>query len=70
MTDVEVVAGQVLGRQDAEAVQGFVYGSAAMGSYVSPGGGTVFSAGTTEWAYCLGDPQVACITRNLLARLG
>ncbi|MBX9609540.1 MAG: hypothetical protein K2Y51_25245 [Gammaproteobacteria bacterium] len=70
MTDVEVVAEQVLGRHDAEAVQRFVHGHAVMGSYVSPGGGTVFSAGTTEWAYCLADPKVACITRNLLARLG
>jgi hypothetical protein len=34
-----------------------------------PGGGTVFNAGVTDWAYGLGDPDVGRITRNDVARL-
>lgn len=40
-----------------------------MGTYVSEGGGTVFSAGTTDWAFGLDDVQVATVTRNVLMRL-
>lgn len=32
-------------------------------------GGTVFNAGTTDWAQCLGHPVVDRITRNVLDRL-
>ena len=34
------------------------------------GAGEVFNCGTTEWAYGLGDPFVAAITRNVLRRFG
>jgi hypothetical protein len=42
---------------------------AVMGAFSVPGGGTVFNAGVTDWAYGLGDPAVAQITRNVLGRL-
>lgn len=45
-------------------------GAACMGTYTR--GGTVFTAGTTDWAHGLlgKDPQVEKITRNVLDRLG
>jgi hypothetical protein len=42
---------------------------ACMAVFQEPGHGTVFNAGVTDWAYGLGDPAVARITRNVLARL-
>ena len=44
-------------------------GPAVMGVYTR--GGTVFTAGTTDWARGLkGDEKVAQITRNVLDKLG
>jgi hypothetical protein len=44
-------------------------GAAVMGVYTR--GGTVFTAGTTDWPHGLkGDEQVVRITRNVLDRLG
>lgn len=45
-------------------------GQAVLGSYTR--GGTVFTAGSTDWAHGLrgGDPVVQRITRNILDRLG
>jgi hypothetical protein len=42
-----------------------------MGCFTTPGGGIVFNAGVTDWTYGLtgGDPDVATITRNVLAKL-
>jgi hypothetical protein len=42
-----------------------------LGSYVSDGGGTVVTSGSTDWAHGLAgrDPQIEQITRNLLDRL-
>lgn len=48
-------------------------GAGCMGLYTSAGGGTVFTAGTTDWPHGLGDqpdPAVDRITRNILNRLG
>ncbi len=42
---------------------------AVVGTFTTPGGGTVFNAGCTDWAYGLGDPDVARVTRNVLERL-
>ena len=69
LTDLELVAKQVTGACDPAAQAKFAHGHAVMGTFEVPGGGTVFSAGTTEWAFALEDPQVARITRNVLARL-
>ena len=46
-------------------------GAAVLGSYTSAGGGTVVTAGTTDWAHGLGgnDPVVMQVTRNVLDRL-
>ena len=46
-------------------------GAACLGVYTSPGGGTVFTSGTTDWAHGLrgGDPEVEQVTRNILNRL-
>jgi hypothetical protein len=46
-------------------------GAACLGSYTTPGGGTVFTAGATDWAHGLrgGDPEVERITKNILDRL-
>ncbi len=42
---------------------------AVLGAFTTPGGGTVFNAGVTDWAYGLGDGTVEQITRNVLRRL-
>jgi hypothetical protein len=68
-TDLEVVAEQVFGNVDADSLATFAHGHAVMGCYVAPSGATVFTSGTTEWACCLGDPQVSQITRNIIERL-
>jgi hypothetical protein len=69
MTDLELVTYQVTGRSDPQSLRQFEHGHAVMGTYVAPGGGTVFTAGTTEWAHALRDPQVAHISRNVIERL-
>ncbi len=57
----------ILGQAPASLFAGHV-GMATMGLYTR--GGTVFTAGTTDWAHGLaGDPCVQRITRNVLERL-
>jgi len=43
-----------------------------LGTYTSPGDGTVITSGSTDWAHGLAgrDEQVEQITRNILDRLG
>ena len=43
-------------------------GAAMMGLYTTPGGGAVFSAGTTGWILGLDQPEVDRITRNIIDR--
>jgi len=47
-------------------------GNAVLGLYTTKGGGTVVTAGTTDWAHGLkgNDPAVVAITRNILDKLG
>ena len=47
-------------------------GAAVLGTYTSEKGGTVITAGSTDWAHGLrgGDPVVERVTRNILMRLG
>ena len=47
-------------------------GSAVLGTYTVPSGGTVVTAGSTDWAHGLrgGDPAIERITRNILNKLG
>ncbi|AXE66461.1 hypothetical protein BBF93_14315 [Hyphomonas sp. CACIAM 19H1] len=70
MSDLEIVTDQMTGSCTAENLARFTYGHATMGIFER--GGTVFAAGTTEWACGLAsrDPQIMQITRNLLDRLG
>lgn len=69
LTDLELVCEQVVGDRLPETLLRFAHGHAVMGSFTVPGGGTVFSAGTTEWVFALPDPRVAQITRNVIERL-
>ncbi len=61
--DVRFIAGRVFGGDVDRALRGH----ATFGSY-RRGRGEVFSAGTTEWAWALGDPMIDRITRNVLQR--
>jgi hypothetical protein len=47
-------------------------GAAVLGTYTSPGGGVVITAGSTDWAHGLrgNDPAVSRITKNILQKLG
>jgi hypothetical protein len=65
----EFIAWRALGAEDPDTVARLAHGHAVMG--VHQPGGTVFTAGSTEWAWGLtgDDPVVERITRNLLDRL-
>ncbi len=54
------------------AVERIAHGQAMLGSYTSPGGGTVITSGSTDWAHGLAgrDAQIEQITANILDRLG
>jgi hypothetical protein len=65
----EFIASRVFATREPEAVARLAHGHAVMGLHQP--GGTVFSAGTTEWAWGLAhrDPTIERITRNLIDRL-
>jgi hypothetical protein len=67
--DLEATALAVFGDDAPEHVRRLSHNHAVMGSFTR--GGTVFSAGTTDWSYGLEghDPTVERITRNVLDRL-
>lgn len=69
LSDVEVVGDQLLDSTAPQALRPFAHGHAVMASFSR--GGTVFSAGTTDWAYGLqaGDALVGRITGNVIERL-
>ena len=48
------------------------HGHAVLGTYTSPGGGTVVTSGSTDWAHGLAahDRDIEQITANVLDRLG
>jgi hypothetical protein len=68
-SECEFFAWRVLDSEEPEAIARFEHGHAMMG--VHQPGGTVFTAGTTEWAWGLinQDPVIDRITRNLIDRL-
>ena len=68
-SDLEWTAAEVFGDASPEHVARLAYNHAVMGVFSR--GGTVFNAGTTDWAYGLAgrDPFVERITRNVLDRL-
>jgi hypothetical protein len=67
--DLETVATAVFGDTSPESLKRLEHNHAVMGTFTR--GGTVFTAGTTDWAYGLAgqDPVVERITRNVLERL-
>jgi hypothetical protein len=69
-SELEYVAGRLLGRSDKEACERLAYGHAVLGTYTQ--GGTVVTSGCTDWVHGLdgASPAVEQITRNVLDRLG
>ena len=66
--DLEYTATILLGDASPENMARYAHGNAVMGVFER--GGTVFNAGTADWAYGLDrDSQVQQITRNVLNRL-
>ena len=69
LSEIEHFASRVLGGHDPDEVARLRHGHAVMGLHRP--GGTVFTAGTTEWPWgCANrDPIIERITQNLLNRL-
>lgn len=67
--DLESTAEAVFGAASPENIARLSHNHAVMGTYTN--GGTVFTAGTTDWAYGLAgqDPDIMKITRNVIDRL-
>jgi hypothetical protein len=71
MGDLEFTVQTLLGAVTPEGIARFTNGHAVMGTFRHPGGGTVFNAGTADWAYGLDrDPIVQRVTENVMTRLG
>ena len=74
--ELEFHAQRLLGGDSPEHMDRLRHGFAVLGTYSAPAresapaGGTVVTVGCTDWAYGLGDPTVARITRNVMRRLG
>ncbi|MCB1501529.1 MAG: DUF4350 domain-containing protein [Bauldia sp.] len=69
--DLEFTATTLFGEATPAATARLARGHAVMGCFRHPGGGTVFNAGTADWAYGLdADALVQRVTRNVLTRLG
>jgi len=71
-SELEWVAARLFGSRDPEHVERVRHGHAVLGTHTAPGGGTVVTSGSTDWAHGLAgrDPQIEQITRNVLDRLG
>jgi hypothetical protein len=67
--ELEHAARAVFGDRWREELHRLEHNAACVGVFQRDGGGTVFNAGVTDWAYGLGDPTVARITANVLRRL-
>lgn len=67
----EYIARRVFGTSEPADVERLAHGHAVMGIDEREGRGTVFTAGTTDWAWGLAnaDPVIEQVTRNLLDRL-
>jgi hypothetical protein len=68
--DLEFLASRLFGRVDADAIARVRHGNAVMLTCrpFGPEAGEVVTIGTTDWVYGLGDPAVAQVTRNVIAR--
>ena len=71
-SEIEFIASRVFGSHEPADVERIAHGHAVLGTYVSPGGGTVVTSGSTDWAHGLAarGPDVERITHNILRRLG
>jgi hypothetical protein len=71
-SEIEFLASRVFDDRSEAAVKRIAAGQAMLGSYTSPGGGTVITSGSTDWAHGLAgrDRQIEQITSNILDRLG
>lgn len=71
-SEIEFLASRIFDSRDEATVQRIAHGQAMLGSYVAPGGGTVVTSGSTDWAHGLAgrDEDIEQITRNVLDRLG
>ncbi|MEZ5244759.1 MAG: DUF6605 domain-containing protein [Acidimicrobiales bacterium] len=71
-SEIEFLASRLFDSRDEAAVERIAHGQAMLGAYTSPGGGTVITSGSTDWAHGLAgrDEQIEQITRNILDRLG
>jgi hypothetical protein len=71
-SEIEFLASRVFDDRSEAAVKRISAGQAMLGSYTSPGGGTVVTSGSTDWAHGLAgrDEQIEQITTNILDRLG
>ena len=67
--ELENVAMAIHGDDWRAHLDGLRNNHAVVGAFTTPGGGTVFNAGCTDWTYGLGDPAIARVTRNVLDRL-
>ncbi len=67
----EFIASRLFDTRDPAAVERIAHGHAILGTYVSPGGGTVITSGSTDWVWGLAerDPLVEQVTRNIFDRL-
>ena len=67
----EFIASRLFDTRDPAAVERISHGHAILGTYVSPGGGTVITSGSTDWVWGLAerDRHIEQITRNILDRL-
>ena len=71
-SEIEFIASRLVRRSLTPAsVERIAHGHAILGTYVSPGGGTVITSGSTDWVWGLAerDRHVEQITRNILDRL-
>ena len=67
----EYIASRLFDTRDPADAERIAHGHAVLGSYVSAGGGTVLTSGSTDWVWGLAerDPQIEQIMRNILHRL-
>ncbi len=67
----EFIASRLFDTRDPAAVERISHGHAILGTYVSPGGGTVITSGSTDWVWGLAerDRHIEQITRNIFDRL-
>jgi hypothetical protein len=67
--ELESVAMAIHGEAWRDHLEQLRHNHAVVSTFTTSGGGTIFNAGCTDWAYGLRDAAVARLTRNVLERL-